>query len=201
MIHEHTEFVVRDVATQIFLGQYSCGVLCGKLAVFLKMNDLADEPGEDVEETSVFEGVFAELLFQGIGGKIAEEVKVLVRDDLEGGFRECGGIVVGDHIECVLAVAMKEVEVILVGEVALVTFGVPAGDVFFGDGKGEWRVGGSLEFVFNETVGKAVVEHMIDQVAQGFWEPGDLAPASAVSGSPGDCRGSCGSRFGIVAVG
>ena len=97
---------------------------------------------------------------------------------LEGGFGKRGGVVVGDHIAGGFAVVAEKVEVVLVSQVALIALGVPAGDVHFGDGVRERRVGGGLEFFDDEAVREAVIEHVVDLVAENFWELGDFAVAA-----------------------
>lgn len=41
--------------------------LGGGIAIFSEVNNFADEAGEDIEEASVFDGIFGKFLFEGRG--------------------------------------------------------------------------------------------------------------------------------------
>ena len=143
--------------------------------MLLQVEDFAGKPGKDVKEPGVFEWVLAEFLFQEVGGEVAQKIVILAGDDLEGGFRECGGVVISDHFEGGFTIGAEVIEVCLMGEVALVAFGVPAGKVHFVERIRERRVGGGLEYFGDAAIWQAVVEQVIDLIAEDFWEPGDFA--------------------------
>src|SRR5262245_50842236 len=91
-VDEEIEFVVGQVAVGIEFLETSGGGLCGGVAEFSEVKDLADEAGEDIEEASIFEWVLGELFFEGRGREIGEEFVILAGDDLESGFGESGGV-------------------------------------------------------------------------------------------------------------
>ena len=145
------------------------------LAMLFEVDDFANEPGEDVEETGVFERVFGEFFFERLGIEVAKESVVLAGDDLEGGLRQSGGVVGGHHFEGGFAVGAKGFDALLLGEVALVAAGFPTGEVHFRDGIRQRRVGGLLEADDDLRIGVAIVHHGVDAVTKGFGQLGDLA--------------------------
>src|ERR1043166_9745511 len=117
--------------------------------MLFEQEDFAGEPGEDVEETGVFKGVFGEFGFEGLRVEAAEELEVLAGDNLEGGFGQGGGVVGGDHVEggfSVCAAAGRRGLVAPRGEeTQLPPFFSPGGGSQLRDGIRQRRVGGLLE--------------------------------------------------------
>jgi hypothetical protein len=146
------------------------GLGCGSdfVAVFLEVNDFADEAGENVEEAGVFEGIFDEFIFERRRGDFTEEFEILAGDDLKAGFGKGEGVIGSDHFVGSFVVGLNSIETVEVSEVALVTGGSPAGDVHFVDRIWKGRVSGLVEFNDDFFGRDIVVEHGVNEVAEVF---------------------------------
>ena len=108
-------------------------------------------------------GGLDEGLAKADGGELECEIVELVREGVVCQFEgevESGG---------------EEFEVFLVAEPIPEAGRVPIGEVAFGDGERERRVGGLVEALDDLAVGGAVVEEVIDEVAECSGEAGDFA--------------------------
>src|ERR1043166_9343137 len=173
-VDEELEFVVGEVAVHVEFLDLGGGA-GGFLTVPSEVDDFANETSKDVEEPGVFQGVFAELLLERLGGKVAKEFVILAGDDLEGGLGETGSVISGDQVESGFAVGLESGQTLLLSEVAPVAGVFPVGNVHFGVGVGELRVRGGLEFGNNFPGGDTILDQGVDQVAEWFGEFGDLA--------------------------
>lgn len=105
------------------------------------MDNFANEASKDVEEASVFEGIFSKFLFECRRRKVSQEFEVLAGDDLEASFGEGHGVVGSEHIARGFVIGLDESEAFFLVEVVLVTGLAPIGDVYFGNGIGQRRIG------------------------------------------------------------
>jgi hypothetical protein len=156
---EEIEFLFGEVAVGIEFLDFSGAGFGGGVAIFLEVNDFANQTGEDVQDTSVFERVFGELLLEGFGGKVSEDIIVLAGNDLEGGFGESGDIVGTEDLLSAFAVYLDKGKTFLLGEVTVIAAVFPIRDVHLGNGIREGRVVGGLEAGNDLAGGKGVVEH------------------------------------------
>src|SRR6266481_7314487 len=70
-VDEELVFVVGEVAVHVEFFELDGGA-GGVLTVLFEVDDFANETSEDVEEPGVFQGVFAELLLERLGGEVAK---------------------------------------------------------------------------------------------------------------------------------
>ncbi len=127
---------------------------------------------------------------EGLGGQgdLVQAAADLGGGELQGGFGQAGGrLSLGQQIAIGFVAGMNFFAPDLFFEPVLVTAFMPMGEVGVVEG-------GALlvEFFDDGRVGGAVVEHLVDEVALGFGEPGDFAVAAAV-GAEG-IRGGLGCR-------
>ena len=174
-VDEELVFVIGEFAVVVELLEVG-GEDSGRgVAEFFEVDDFADEASEDVEETCVFERVLAELLFERLGGEIAQQVIILVGDELKSGFREGGGVIGRDDVASAFAVGLDEGEALLLGQVTAIAGISPVREIHLRNWIGERRVDRGLEFGDDLAGGHAVVEHEVNERAERFGQFGDFA--------------------------
>ncbi len=132
-----------------------------EVVVLVDIEGFAVETGEGVEEANVVEGVGFEFALL----KDAEDVG---KSDLDEGFLEFRTVSEFGHFGAVFTEKTEFIAPFLVTEVALIAVVFPTGDVDFEEFVGERWSGGLLEFFDDGFVGDAVVEHLVDLVAEDF---------------------------------
>jgi len=133
---------------------------------------------EGVNEADIFERVLGEFLFEGGRGEISEELEKLAGDGLQCSLGQSSGVAPFEQFEGGFAMIADGGDMILAVEMGLVTGVVPMREVHLGNGEGKRRVGGLLEFFDDAGVGMAIVEHGIDELAQGFRQLGHFGAAA-----------------------
>jgi hypothetical protein len=147
---------------------------CQEVVVFSEAECFAVEAGKRVEEANVVEGV-------GFEFALLEHAKYFCESDLDKGFLEFGAIGEFGHFGAVLADDAELVAPFLVAEVILITAFAPLGEV------AGFEVFGVVAEVFDDLwVGAAVVEPLVDFVADGFGKAGDFAVAFVAGGDAED---------------
>jgi hypothetical protein len=157
-------FVFYEFAVEIELLELGL-FLCEVVVVFSEAEGFAIETGERVEEANVVEGIGLEFV-------ILEDAKDFGESDLDEGFLEFRAVGESGHVGAVFAKDAKLVAPLLVAEVILVTAFAPFGEVF------GFKVFGVIAELFDDLrVGAAIVDVLVDLVAEGFGEAGDFAVA------------------------
>ena len=89
---------------------------------------------------------------------------------------------VSGEVEGEIELGSEELHAVLMLEPVLITAVVPFGDVLLGNLVWERRVGGFIEALNDLSVGGAVGEELVDEVAEFFGEAGDFAVAAGAAG-------------------
>ena len=168
-------FVIGEVAIVIEFLKFGGGGLGTGLAMLFQNDNFPGEASEDTQETRVLERVLGELLFEGNRGETTKQIIVLASNDLQGGLRQRGRVIVGNHFQSGFTIGADISEAFLAGEVFLITAIFPAGDIHPGNRVRQRRIGGLLEFLDDLAVRDAVIEHGVDTVAQNFGQLSDFA--------------------------
>lgn len=148
-------FVFDEVAVDV--EWLELGLFFGDVVVvFAKAEGFAIEAGEGVEEANVVEGIGFELA-------LLENAKDFGESDLDEGFLELRAVGEFGHVGAVFAEDAKLVAPFLMAEVVLVTAFAP-----FGEMPGLEVFGVIAEVFDNLRVGAAVIDVLVDFVAEGF---------------------------------
>jgi hypothetical protein len=151
-------------------------------AIFFEQKDFAGEPDKDIEETGVFERVLGKFGFEALGIEVAQNLVIMAGDDLEGGFGQGGGLVVGDEFVGYLPIQLEHLKTFLDRDVAEVSSRTPAGEIHFVDGIGQRRIGGLSEGQEDFPVGMVIVHQGVDEVQESGGEFSDLAVQWFIAG-------------------
>jgi hypothetical protein len=147
------------------------------VAVLLKAQGFFADAREGHEEAEVgFSFVFgAEVGERDLGEVFAEANG----GEFEAEVLELGGAFAFGEVEGEVESGVHAVEFFLVLEPVLEAAVVPVGEVVFGDGVWEWRIFGPLELRDDFGIRGAVVEELVDAVAEFAGKAGDFAAATA----------------------
>jgi hypothetical protein len=141
--------------------------------VFAEVEGFPGDAGQDGEELVVEFGIGL-----GVGdgelGEVFDEAEV---GHVNGGLLELARVGGVEEVEDVLEACGEDGEVVLVAEPVLVAGAVPIGEVALGDGVWEGRVAGLSKLLDDSTIGSAVIEGGVDEVAELPGETGDFAGA------------------------
>jgi hypothetical protein len=130
-VDEELIFVVGEIAIGIERFGFDGVGIGGGLSMFFEEQNFPIQTGKGVDKAGVFHWVFSKFRFKANGREIIEDLVVVAGDDLEGGFRQRGGVTVGDQVLSGLAVGADQVEAVVAGEMILIASIVPAGDIHF----------------------------------------------------------------------
>ena len=168
-IDDSALFVFREVAVDVELLEF--GLFFGEeMVVFSEAKGFAVEAGERIEETNVVEGV-------GLEFALLEDAENFGQSDLNECFLEFGAVGKFGHFGACFASDTKVIAPVLTAQVILVTTFAPFGEV------AGFEVFGVVTEVFNDLwVGAAIIEPLVDFVAEGFGEAGNFAVAFVARG-------------------
>jgi hypothetical protein len=133
-------------------GEVGTGLGAGVL-VPLKLEGFPAGAGQGVDHAGEGPGVAAQFVVQGSRGQVAEGLEDVKRADLESGLVDAGGVEVVDEFASGFEVDADLFDPMLVEEPVLMAAAFPGGDVLFGNGVWERRVGGGLEGTDDFAVG------------------------------------------------
>jgi hypothetical protein len=134
------------------------------------------EANEGIEQAGELVGVFLKGVAQGAGIEVEQQIQEIGGGDLDGGLIE-GAAVFASEIGGHLIAGVLGLNTVLLAQLFLVTAHAPVAEVFLIEvfavvAKGGGDVG----------VGKAIQEHLVYAVANGFWFAGDFAFAAVAGG-------------------
>jgi hypothetical protein len=165
-------FFLVELAFGIAFFEFSGGFFGGGVAVLLKGEETLAEASEGVEHAEVLVSVVFQLVFAGTGAEVAKPEANLGKGHLETDHRELGGVGIGEGFgKGFNAGAHFFAPELFVDPGVVATFGFPLGDVV--DGKGGTVV---AELLLNVFVLDAVLDHLVELVADVFGQAGDFAP-------------------------
>ena len=173
------EFVVGEVFVDVALFEFGGAVARAIVAELLELDDRAAEARERVGNANVLFDAGALVVAVSVT-HFAKEFANGGGGELKAGFGESNRVgALKDFGEGFLSEA-HFLTPELVFEPVLVAALFPFGETVWGD-----VFDGVAESVLNLVNGGTVFEHLIDLIADGFWEAGDLASAGVAGTGPG----------------
>jgi len=142
--------------------------LVGKVA--LAFEAAGSEAGKGVECAQEVERVELDGLAEGVSADFSDGIADLGGGNFMGGLEDIDALLLAGEVEGEFVAEAGVVQEAQFTEIILIAGLFPAADGVLAD------IGSVLgEVPADSGVGNAIVEHLIDLVASGFWETGDIA--------------------------